>query len=108
MVRDYLYVSDLVDALAAAARVETQDKIFNIGSGYGTSLNDLIDLMAPVVHEQPAVEYLPSRLLDVPASVLDITRAEAQLRWSPKTDLVEGIYRTLAWIRTLSKSRVEL
>ena len=108
VVRDYLYVSDLVDALEMAARVETQVRLFNIGSGQGTSLNELIDLMAAVVHEQPAVEYLPSRRLDVPASVLDITRADTQLGWRPKTDLMEGISRTWDWIRTLSKNRVEL
>jgi len=106
VVRDYLYVSDLVDALEAAATRETPDKLFNIGSGFGTSLNDLIELMAAVVDEQVTVEYLSSRPLDVPASVLDITRARAQLGWSPSTDLVEGISCTSDWISSLSTSPV--
>jgi UDP-glucose 4-epimerase len=107
VVRDYLYISDLVDALEMATLVETKDKVFNIGSGRGTSLNDLIDLMAAALHERPAVEYLPPRPLDVPTSVLDVSRARRELGWESKTDLTEGIARTWDWLCTLSTSRVE-
>jgi UDP-glucose 4-epimerase len=107
VVRDYLYISDVIDALEAVGRAETQEKLFNIGSGHGTSLNDLIELMAAVVREQPTVEYLPSRSLDVPVSVLDVSRARRELGWGPKIDLTEGIARTWEWLRSLSKSRVE-
>jgi UDP-glucose 4-epimerase len=108
VVRDYLYVSDLMDALVRVTEVESRERVLNIGSGRGTSLNELVQLMAEVVGEQPAVEYLPARALDVPVSVLDIGRARAELGWSPKTELVEGIARTWEWIRTFSESRVEL
>ena len=105
VVRDYLYISDLMDALERAAEAEPQ--VLNIGSGRGTSLNELVRLMAEVVGEQPAVEYLPARALDVPVSVLDIGRARAELGWSPKTELAEGIARTWDWVCTLSETRVE-
>jgi UDP-glucose 4-epimerase len=104
VVRDYLYISDLVDALERVAQVETQNKLFNIGSGRGTSLNDLIELIAAVVHERPAVEYLPSRLLDVPMSVLDVSRARRELDWESKIDLPEGISRTWDWLCTLPRA----
>jgi UDP-glucose 4-epimerase len=105
VVRDYLYVSDLVDALEAVSSGETEDKIFNVGSGRGVSLNELIDLMTSVVGERPRVEYLPSRSLDVPASVLDVSRARRGLGWRPETDFEKGIARTWDWICTLSDDR---
>lgn len=107
VVRDYLYVSDLADALELAARVETREKVLNIGSGEGLSLNALIRCISEVVGEEPVVEYLPARPLDVPVSVLDIGRAQAELGWRPGTGLAEGVERTWAWIQTLSNSKVE-
>lgn len=107
VVRDYLYVSDLVDALEQAALIETGEKVLNIGSGNGLSLNALIRCIYEVVGEAPDVEYLPSRPLDVPASVLDVRRAQAELGWEPETGLAEGVERTWNWIQTLSNSKVE-
>ena len=107
VVRDYLYVSDLVDALEQASLVETREKVLNIGSGDGLSLNGLIRCIFRVVGEEPTVEYLPARPLDVPASVLDVSRARAELGWKPETGLAEGVERTWTWIQTLSNSKVE-
>lgn len=106
VVRDYLYVSDLTDALEVAAEAETRRKVFNIGHGEGASLNELIALISGVVDVRPEVEYLPARSLDVPVSVLDISRAEAELGWSPRTGMEEGIARTWEWLLTLPEPGV--
>lgn len=106
VVRDYLYVADVAAALELVAR-ETRLKVFNIGSGTGVSLKELLYLMAEVVGEQPEVEYVSGRPLDVPASVLDVRRAGEELGWTPRIDLAEGITRTWEWIRSVSGSRVE-
>lgn len=95
VVRDYLYISDLVDAMEIAAATETESKIFNIGHGHGASLNELLEMISTVVEEQAVIEYLPGRPLDVPVSVLGIDRASTELGWGPRTDLPEGI--ALAW-----------
>jgi UDP-glucose 4-epimerase len=105
--RDYLYISDLVDALERAAAVEPRERALNIGSGHGVSINELLELMAEVVGEQPTVKYLPARALDTPASVLDIRRAKANLGWSPHTGFAEGVAQAWNWIRTLPKGEVE-
>jgi len=101
VVRDYLYVSDLIVALELAVEKETGHRVFNVGSGRGVSVNELLDRISEIVGERPEVEYLPARALDVPASVLDVGRAERELEWKPRTDLPEGISRTWAWLRTL-------
>lgn len=100
VVRDYLYVSDLMDALELAAVTETGRKVFNVGSGRGVSLNELVALMGEIVADEPEVEYLPARSLDVPANVLDVGRVREELGWSPKTDLSEGLALTWRWILT--------
>lgn len=105
VVRDYLYIRDLVEALEKAATTESQRKVFNIGSGKGVSLNELLHLMFEVTGERPEVEYGAGRPLDVPASVLDVEREE-DLGWVPRTELAESIVCTWDWIRTLSDTSV--
>jgi UDP-glucose 4-epimerase len=103
--RDYLYVSDLAEALALAATTETREKVLNVGSGRGHSLNELLHVMAEVIGEQPEVEYLPARSLDVPENVLDVGRARAELGWSPRVELREGIARV--WEEMISSPENE-
>ena len=107
VVRDYLYVSDLVEALKLAAETETREKTLNVGSSRGTTLNELVAIMAEVTGERPAVEYVPGRVLDVPANVLDVGRAREVLGWKPATDLAEGVERTWDWILTLDERGAE-
>lgn len=106
VVRDYLYISDLARALALAAEAQTESKVFNIGSGRGVSVNELLEVMAAVVGESLDVEYLPARSLDVPLSVLDVSRAREELGWSAGTDLAEGVARTWEWLSALPEAVV--
>lgn len=101
VVRDYLYISDLVEALKLAAGSGTRQKVLNVGSGRGTSLNELVAIIARVTGERPEVEYVAGRPLDVPANVLDVTRVRDELGWRPRTGLAEGIERTWDWVRML-------
>ena len=103
VVRDYLYISDLVEALKLAARANLGRKVLNVGSGRGTSLNELIAIIARVTGSRPEVRYVAGRSLDVPANVLDVARVREELGWKPQTGLDEGIDRTWDWIRTLAQ-----
>lgn len=106
VVRDYLYVSDLVEALKLAAETKTRHKTLNIGSGRGTSLEELLAVIAEVTGERPDVEYVPGRALDVPENVLDVARAREELGWDATTDLAGGIERTWDWVRKLATGDV--
>lgn len=101
VVRDYIHVSDVTRALMAAAAYAGEERLLNIGSGQGTSLNELMDLIGQATGREVARSYLPARTFDVPASVLSIERARAALGWAPAVALPEGIRRTVAWIRSM-------
>jgi UDP-glucose 4-epimerase len=100
-VRDFLYISDVVEALLAAARYQGEERIFNVGSGEGLSLNQLVALLEAELLQPLAVEYLPSRKFDVPTNVLCIERARRCLGWRPQVPLSEGLRRLYASIRAL-------
>ena len=97
--RDYLYVDDVVEALEMAATHNGPDRIFNIGSGVGRSLNDVLNAIQSIQGEALKVERREARLVDIPVSVLDVQRARQGLGWSPRTDFVDGLGRTLSWMR---------
>jgi UDP-glucose 4-epimerase len=105
VVRDYLYIRDTVEALLAAALYQPENKksprVFNISSGIGRSLNDLIAAIKQVAGPEVKVEYTPARAVDVPANVLDNALARQHLDWEPQVGLTEGIEKSWRWINSL-------
>ena len=92
-VRDFLDVADVVAALLAVARYKGAESLFNIGSGQGLSLNQLIALLEQQLNRSLDVQYLPSRGCDVPTNVLCIDRAKEALNWAPKIPVADGLRR---------------
>lgn len=95
IVRDYVYIDDVVDALLAAGAATGRHRTFNIGSGRGTSLNELVRMIEGVLGRPVEVRHLPGRTYDIPVSVLDIGRARAGLGWQPRMAIEDGIARVL-------------
>lgn len=100
-VRDYLYIDDLIDMLALAVRA-TGPGVYNVGSGQGHSVNEIIGVIREATGRVPEVESLEQRSFDVRRVVLDISRAREVFGWSPSVDMHEGILRTWEWIRQFS------
>ncbi len=100
--RDYVYIDDLVDALVAAAELpddESTPRLVNIGSGAGTSLADLLDIVVDVVGQQVEIEYSGPRAFDAPSTWVDISLAKQALGFSPRVDLHQGLRRSWEWMR---------
>ena len=91
------------DAASAAVAVlpPSEHKVFNVASGRGTTVRELIDAMAAVVGRSIEPKSAPALAGDEPACVLDIRRIRTACTWRPNIDLAEGLRRTWAWIQTL-------
>lgn len=99
VVRDYLYVGDLAEAMLAAGLYEGPEPVLNVGSGVGRSVMDVVESVCTVLGRQPpAVIHKSGRGADVPANVLDITRVQQALGWTPRTTWMDGLDQTAAWI----------
>lgn len=103
IIRDYLYIGDLVDGIYRASVARTPSRIFNLGSGRGTSLNQVLSTIRAATGREPTVRYTEGRRFDVPEICLDIERARRELGWEPSTSLEEGVGRT--WSRILEVCR---
>jgi UDP-glucose 4-epimerase len=99
-VRDYIDVKDVASFCSMAATRECSG-IFNLGSGVGVSTLELVDRLAETLQIAPIVQREPARKFDVPAIVLDSTRAKRQFNWNPQTNLRTGVIEVCAWLRQL-------
>ena len=97
--RDYIHVSDVAEAFSKALQYAGAQRVFNISSGVGTSLNDLIGRIEEALGQSMERHYLPARSFDVPANVLCNELARRELKWTPLLSMEEGVGRTAAWIR---------
>lgn len=97
--RDFIYISDVADAFAKALDYAGDQAVFNISSGVGTSLNELIALLEDVLGISVTRRYLNGRPFDVPVNVLANDLARRALGWEPRVAMREGLARTVAWMR---------
>ncbi len=104
IIRDYIYISDLVNATITAAEDPRADNnVFNIGSGLGHSLKDIIHEIEEVLGDKVNIEYENFGIENVSSIVLDVSKIK-NLGWNPEVTLKEGIILHKNWIEeTLNK-----
>ncbi|WP_375396960.1 NAD-dependent epimerase/dehydratase family protein [uncultured Sphingomonas sp.] len=99
VVRDYVYIDDVVAALVAAGTYRGRHWVFNIGSGQGRSVRQVVADICVLTSTPPSrVIYHPSRPADVPYNVLDCALAQRELKWRPDTSWIDGLKRTADWL----------
>ncbi len=102
--RDYTFIDDIVDGVVAAidrqaADPEPRHHVYNLGGSRSTSLRGLVDLLGQAIGETPRIVWKPDRPEDLPRTLADVSRAHAELGFSPRVTLAEGCGRFVAWWR---------
>ncbi|MCX7877906.1 MAG: NAD-dependent epimerase/dehydratase family protein [Ignavibacteria bacterium] len=82
-IRDYFSVKDAARAVRLAIEDKSPNRIYNIGSGKGLSVNQVILKFRQILNLNFRVKYVPSRKFDVKRNVLDISLARKCLKWKP-------------------------
>lgn len=99
-VRDYIYIKDCIEA---TIRLFEKEKLlytlYNIGSGKGVSINEIINIVKKITNKNIDIISLPPRSSDVKKVILDISRVECELGKVENTNLYDGI--KLVWKYTL-------
>jgi UDP-glucose 4-epimerase len=95
--RDFVYISDVVNALALAATADRVNRAqINIGSGQEVSIADLVSRIERVTRREAHRLSNPEEGTGVPRLVADIRLAGEVLKWKPRVSLDEGLQRMLA------------
>ena len=98
VVRDYIYVEDVAQLVAQHLTHTQPSTAYNVGSGQGYSLNEILAACTQVSGTAPTVHYLKGRAFDVPINILSTKKIQEALHWQPNIGLEAGIQKTWQWL----------
>jgi GDP-4-dehydro-6-deoxy-D-mannose reductase len=106
VVRDFSDVRDIVRAYRMVLESEDCDTIYNIGSGRGIALKEILETLQDISAETITVETDPDlfRPVDNPVIVCDHTLITKKLGWKPEHDLLDTVREMFCHYVSLSKS----
>lgn len=95
--RDYIYIDDVSESLHLMGTCQAAESVFNVGSGQGYTLNQVVAILGKLTGKPVQVVYADNRCVDIPASVVDISREKVILGKMSKVSLETGLAKTLAF-----------
>lgn len=99
IIRDYIYIDDVIDAIINICFKKCNEKVLNIGSGYGHSLNDVLNIISNILNIKLNIEYCPKRNVDIPVNYLNISKYENIFGKLVKTSFKDGIIKTAKFLK---------
>lgn len=112
-IRDYVYVKDVAKAgllsmknMLKLSRLRKNNRLkysfsaFNIGTGRGTSVNQLFTYLQEITGFPIQGKYGPPRPGDLRKNILDCRMAEEYLQWEARYNLEDGLRKTVEWFKS--------
>jgi len=99
-VRDFIYVSDLVEALLLTLENYAECQPLNIGSGQPVTIKESVELILKLTGDHAPAIYDASKPTTIPLRIVDLTKAETILGFKPQVSLEAGLRKTIDWYRS--------
>jgi UDP-glucose 4-epimerase len=107
VVRDFIYIDDVIRAILQVGITNATDRLFNVGSGIGKCINDVVDDIETITRCGTLKRiWLAGRAVDVPINVLDIRRIQEATGWAPSVAWSEGLEKTISWMKNAAAKDV--
>ncbi len=98
--RDFVYVSDVVDANIKCILKDINFGIYNVGTQKATSVNELFRILCKIIKYDKKPKYQPARKGELFKSYLDISKIKKELKWSPKVSLNDGLKKVVEYFKS--------
>lgn len=98
IVRDFMYIDDAIRGIVNIVNGDSKNKLFNLGTGCGTSINELLDLIEKNIKSKLKVKKQQSRIVDVSKNYLDINLYEKTFGKLELLSMDEGIKKTVEFM----------
>ncbi|OGK20814.1 hypothetical protein A2866_04010 [Candidatus Roizmanbacteria bacterium RIFCSPHIGHO2_01_FULL_39_8] len=96
IIRDFIFIEDLIQAMLISFDKKTKYQVYNLGSGRGTSINTIWNIIKKLSPVKITPVYKKKRPIDVDKVILDINRFTTEFHWKPKYGITAGIKKTLS------------
>ena len=100
VIRDYIYIDDAVRGILKIESEEATYKLYNVGCGYGTSINEVLRIIQNVLNKKIKVRYQNGRSVDVPVNYLSINRFKNNFGELNSTSIDEGVRKTAQFMKS--------
>ena len=98
--RDFVHVSDIVQANLLSLKSEKGvGEVFNVGSGRGTSVNELANLLTSQLYQEARIKHEQARTEELRFSIANISKAKSLLGYAPQTDFTAQIPDVVEYIK---------
>ena len=97
VVRDFLYVRDVVDGGLLVLEKGESMKPYNIGAGTAITVGDIVDSILKATDKNPKVVYDETKPTTIPFRMVSTDRIQNELGFEPKWSFEEGIKNTVDW-----------
>ena len=98
--RDFVYITDVLPFFEKAISNDSvNNSIYNIGTGIGTTISEVITLMSDTLGIEPKVERKPIRKGEIGNFIADTTKLEKSFGQVPNTTVKSGLEKTIEWLR---------
>ncbi len=104
--RDFTYIDDIIDANLSSIENGKPGETYNLGGGTQRKLADIIPIFEETSRRKVKIRFASGQKGDVRHTFADIRKAEADLRYAPKTKLEEGLGHEWEWIKTLEQEGI--
>ena len=99
LVRDFIFIDDLIEAITQSFDKENKFNLYNIGSGKGTAIKELWEMIKKITGTNIKSNFQPKRPFDIQSVVLDTMRFKKEYNWKSKSSLIQGIKKEFDWIK---------
>jgi len=103
--RDFVFVVDCARANLLAMNAGGQGEIYNLGSGRGTTVNEVFATLQGLTAYTRAAGYGPAQVGETRRIYLEASRARRQLGWLPLTSFEAGLRQTIAYFKKVEQSK---
>jgi UDP-glucuronate 4-epimerase len=98
--RDFTHVSDICAGLIAALRADgVVGQTINLGHSEPVAIRQLISMLEDAIGRKARIQFKPASAGDMPATMADLTKAEALLGFRPSVALTDGVNEFVRWYR---------